>query len=74
MDVGRGALSAYRDIGHETEEDEYDRGDHSHPDENHAVPHFELKVCRMATRLRQAAYTATISKTTLAQFPRGVRI
>jgi len=28
----------------------------------------------MATRLRQAAYPATISKTTLAQFPRGVRI
>ena len=28
----------------------------------------------MATRLRQAAYTATVSKTTLAQFPRGVRI
>jgi len=28
----------------------------------------------MTTRLRQAAYTATISKTTLAQFPRGVRI
>ena len=28
----------------------------------------------MATRLRQTAYTATISKTTLAQFPCGVRI
>lgn len=28
----------------------------------------------MATRLRQAAYTATVSQTTLAQFPRGVRI
>jgi len=28
----------------------------------------------MATRLRQTAYTATISQTTLAQFPRGIRI
>jgi hypothetical protein len=28
----------------------------------------------MATRLRQAAYPATISNTTLDQFPHGVRI
>ncbi|MDH3598810.1 MAG: hypothetical protein OEU26_04115 [Candidatus Tectomicrobia bacterium] len=28
----------------------------------------------MATRLRQTVYTATVTKTTLAQFPCGVRI
>ena len=74
MDIGRGALSAYRDIRHKTEKYEYDRGDHEQQDDNHAVPHFELKVRRMAIRLRQVAYTATITNTTLAQFPRGVRI